>query len=97
MKMSIENGPNFGPTMGFSTSSQGALCQAVSAPKMITETQHQPYSRFCSNDFWLFPNVKCTVKGRRFQDIEHIQKKKKRKKKTTALKFIPQQEFQKCL
>jgi hypothetical protein len=28
------------------------------------------------NDFWLFPKIKSALNGRRFQDIEDIQKKK---------------------
>jgi hypothetical protein len=39
--------------------------------------------------------IKSALKGRRFQDTEEIQKKKKKKKVTTALKAIPQQDFQK--
>jgi hypothetical protein len=40
------------------------------------------------NDFWLFPEIKSALKGWRFQDMEHIQKKKKNV--TTTLKAIPQ-------
>jgi hypothetical protein len=39
----------------------------------------------------LFPKIKFDLKGRRFQDIENIHKNL-----MTALKAIPQQEFQKC-
>jgi hypothetical protein len=44
--------------------------------KSITEMQ----CPFCSvdfvpNDFWLFPEIKSTLKGQRFQDTEGIQKK----------------------
>jgi hypothetical protein len=42
-----------------------------------------------SNDFWLFPKMSA-LNGRTFQDIEDIQKNV-----TTALKAIPQHEFQK--
>jgi hypothetical protein len=42
------------------------------------------------NDFWLFPEIKFALKGRRFQDTEYTQKSV-----VTALKAIPQQEFQK--
>jgi hypothetical protein len=41
------------------------------------------------NDFWLFPKTKSALKGRRFQDLEDI------KSVTTALKAVPQQEFEK--
>jgi hypothetical protein len=43
------------------------------------------------NDIWLFPKIKSTVKGRRFQDTEDI-----KENVMTALKPIPQQEFQNC-
>jgi len=42
----------------------------------------------------MFPKVKSALKGRRFQDIEDIQKEKKNM--MAALKAVPQQEFQKC-
>jgi hypothetical protein len=43
------------------------------------------------NDFWLLPKIKSTLKGPRFQDTEEIQNNV-----MTALKAIPQQQFQKC-
>jgi hypothetical protein len=58
------------------------------AQKSITEVEHSPCSPdFALNYFWLFP--KSVLKGRRFQDTEDIQKTV-----TTALKAVPQQEFQ---
>jgi hypothetical protein len=42
------------------------------------------YPDLVPNDFWL-----SALKGRKYQDIEDI-------KKLTALKAIPQQEFQNC-
>jgi hypothetical protein len=43
---------------------QGALCQAVSGPKSITEVEHPPCSPYLSpNDFWLFPKDKVYLKG----------------------------------
>jgi hypothetical protein len=42
------------------------------------------------DDFWLFPKIKFALKGQRFEDIEDIQRNV-----TTAVKDIPQQEFQK--
>jgi histone-lysine N-methyltransferase SETMAR len=64
-----------------------------SAQKSITEIEHPPCSPDLSpNDFWLFPKVKSALKGRRFQDIENTPQKNV----TTALKAIPQQEFQNC-
>jgi hypothetical protein len=43
------------------------------------------------NDLWLFSETKSALKGQRFQCVEHI-----RKYVSTALKAVPQQEFQKC-
>jgi hypothetical protein len=63
-------------------------CQAVSSPS-ITEIEHPPcYPDLAPNDFWLFPEITSALKGRRFQDIEGIQKNV-----TVTLKAIPQQEF----
>jgi hypothetical protein len=53
--------------------------------------EHPSYSPdLAPNDFWLFPKTKCTLKERKFLDTEDIQTNM-----TTALKAIPQQEFQK--
>jgi hypothetical protein len=44
----------------------------------ITEMEHPPNSPYlASDDFWLFPEIKSALKGRRFQNIEDIQKKKR--------------------
>jgi hypothetical protein len=52
---------------------------------------HPPFSPYLApNDFLLFQKIKTVLKGRRFQDTEVIQNNV-----TTALKAIPQQEFQK--
>jgi hypothetical protein len=60
------------------------------AQKSINEMEHQPSSPdLAPNDFWPFPRIKSTLRGRRFQDTED-------KNVTTALKAIPQVEFQKC-
>jgi hypothetical protein len=62
------------------------------AQKSITEMKHPSYyPDLAANDFWLFPEIKPALKGRRFQDIEDIQENV-----MAALKAIPQQEFQKC-
>jgi hypothetical protein len=54
--------------------------------------EHPPYSPdLAPKDLWLFPKIKCVLKGRRFQDNEDI-----KKYVTTALKAVPQQELQKC-
>jgi hypothetical protein len=37
--------------------------------------KHPPYSPdLAPNDFWLFPKIKTTSKGRKFQDTEDIKK-----------------------
>jgi histone-lysine N-methyltransferase SETMAR len=64
------------------------------AQKSSAETEHQPYSSdLAPSDFCMFPKIKSALKGRRFQDIEDIPSPKI---VTTALKAIPQHEFQKC-
>jgi hypothetical protein len=74
------------------SSSEGALCKEVCAPKInyrnICPTL---FPLLAPNDFWLFPKIRSTLKGRIFEDIEDIQKNV-----MTALNLIPQQEFQKC-
>jgi len=43
--------------------------------KSITEMEHLPsFPDLAPNDFWLFSKIKSALKGRRFQDIENIQK-----------------------
>jgi transposase len=60
--------------------------------KSITKIEPPPHSPdLAAIDFWLFPKTKSALKWRHFQDTEDIQKNV-----TTALKAIPQQEFQKC-
>jgi arylsulfatase A-like enzyme len=62
------------------------------AEKSITEAEHPPCSPYLvPNDCQLFPKIKSALRGRRFQDIEDIQKNV-----TTTLKVVPQQELQKC-
>jgi hypothetical protein len=46
------------------------------AQNSITDIEHPPYSPdLAMNDFSLFPNLQSALKGRKFQDIEDIQKK----------------------
>jgi hypothetical protein len=54
--------------------------------------EHPPCSPdLALNDLCLFPKTKSALNGRRLQNIEDIQKNV-----MTALKAIPQLEFQKC-
>jgi transposase len=43
--------------------------------KSITKMEHPYYSPdLAPNDLWLFPKIKSALKGRKFQDVESIQK-----------------------
>jgi hypothetical protein len=53
--------------------------------KLITEIEYPPSSpHLALNDFWLFPEIKSALKGRRFHDIENFQKNM-----AMSLKAIP--------
>jgi hypothetical protein len=61
--------------------------------KLVTEMEHPSCSPdWALDDFCLLPKVKFALKGRRFQDNKDIQYIYM----MTALKALPQQEFQKC-
>jgi hypothetical protein len=61
------------------------------AQKFITKMEHPPYSPdLVPNGFWL--TILVCLKGTKISDVEDILKDV-----STALKFIPQQEFPKCL
>lgn len=56
------------------------------------QVPHPPYSPDMSPpDFFLFPKIKRTFKGHRFEDIETI-----KQNSTQQLRDIPKSEFQKC-
>ena len=62
------------------------------AIKQITVLEHPAYSSdLASNDIFLFPKIKETLKGRYFDGIDDI-----RNNTTAALKVIPQNQFQNC-
>jgi hypothetical protein len=50
-------------------------CQAVSCPTFINAKEH-PFCppHFAPNDLWLFPKVKSSLKGRKFQNIKTSKK-----------------------
>ena len=56
---------------------------------LIRQAPYSPDLAPC--DFWLFPKLKTTLKGRRFQSREDIMKKA-----TEELQSIPGEEFMKC-
>jgi len=63
------------------------------AIEQITVLEHPAYSPdLAPSDFFLFPKIKEIMKGRHFDDIDDI-----RSNTRTALKAIPQNQFQNCL
>jgi hypothetical protein len=66
----LEKGLKCGQMIGFSTVIQ---LQQFIAKKLVTEMEHSICSPdLAPNNFWLFPNIKFALKGRRFQDTEDI-------------------------
>jgi hypothetical protein len=62
------------------------------ASKQINLLEHHPYSPdLGSNAFLLFSKIKEILKGWRFDDVDDI-----RINTTSALKAIPQNQFQNC-
>jgi hypothetical protein len=58
----------------------------------ITKIDHLPYSPdFAPCDFWLFPKLKNSLKGKRFADLSDIQRNVK-----TLLRGIPENDLQDC-
>jgi len=61
------------------------------ATKQITVLEHSAYSPdLAPSDIFLFPKIKEILKGRHFDDIDDI------RCNTSALKAIPQNQFQNC-
>lgn len=68
------------------------LVQQFLAKHGTIQVAHPPYSPDMSPpDFFLFPKIKNTLKGHRFQDIETI-----KQNSTQQLQAIPNSAFQKC-
>jgi hypothetical protein len=61
---------------------QSTVCERVLASKQVTALENHPYSpHLASNDFFIFPKIKETLKGRHFGDSDNI-----RSNTTAALK-----------
>jgi hypothetical protein len=61
MKLCVENIPNFGPMIAFSTTTVLHLSvkQFPAPKKPITEMEHLPFAPYLApNDFWLFSQIK---------------------------------------
>jgi hypothetical protein len=60
----------------YATANKALSVKQFLAQKSITEMEHPPCSfDLAPFDFWLIPKIQSALKGRRFQDIEDIQKK----------------------
>ena len=60
--------------------------------KIITACPHPPYSPdLAPCDFWLFPKVKMTMKGKHFESIQDIEAAT-----TAQLKTLTKEDFQNC-
>jgi hypothetical protein len=63
------------------------------AGKDFSAMDHPPYCPdLATADFWLFPELKSVLKGKRFSDVEDIKSSVKKK-----LTKIPVQDFKNCL
>ena len=68
------------------------LVQQFLSNKNITVCPHLPYSPdLAPCDFWLFPEVKMTMKGKGFEAIQDIEAAK-----TAQLKTLTEEDFQNC-
>lgn len=66
--------------------------QSFLTSKGIPTLSHPPYSPdLAPSDFWLFPRVKQTLKGKRFESTDEI-----KQKTTSCLRAIPKQDFFRC-
>jgi len=68
------------------------LVRQFMSNKNITVCPHPPYSQHLATcDFWLFPKVKMTMKGKRLESIQDIEAAT-----TAQLKTLTKKEFQNC-
>ena len=68
------------------------LVRQILSNKNITVCPHPPYSPdLAPCDFWLFPKVKMTMKGKRFESIQDIEAAT-----TAQLKTLTKEDFQNC-
>lgn len=68
------------------------LVQEFMAGKNIAAVPHPPYSPdLAPCDFWLFPKIKSTMKGNRFDTIEDI-----KSNTTKQIKLLKKEDFQEC-
>ena len=68
------------------------LVRQFMSNKNITVCPHPPYSPdLAPGDFWLFPKVKMTMKGKRFESIQDIEAAT-----TAQLKTLTKEDFQNC-
>jgi len=68
------------------------LVQQFLSNKNITVCPHPPYSPdLAACYFWLFPKVKMTMKGKRFELIQGI-----KAATTVQLKILAKEDFQNC-
>jgi hypothetical protein len=80
VKLCLEKGLNFGPTIGTAHHEKAAAHKALSvmqflAQKSVSEVKHSPCSPdLATHDLWLFAKIKSALKGKRFQDTENIKK-----------------------
>ena len=69
------------------------LVQQFLAKHKMVQLRQPPYSPdIAPCDFCMFPNLKMTLKGKRFDDIDTIQSNA-----TRELKAIPKSAFEDCL
>ena len=73
-------------------STRSPQCQAVPGHQQVTILDHPPYSPDLTPcDYFLFPKLKGTIKGTRFEGVEDI-----KSNVTSFLKRITKEDFAEC-